>query len=82
MMNLAAAASLGAAKLAAIPVALSADTGVSTGFDVTSIMKDAVDTTQSQMFSTLAIVVPAIGLITAAVVGVKFGLSWLKRIKG
>lgn len=80
-MNLAAAASLGAAKLAAIPAALSADTGASTGFDIITVMQGAVDTTKTQMFSVLGIVVPAIVLITAAVVGIKFGISWLRRIK-
>ena len=45
-------------------------------------MQDAVDTTQTQMFSVLAIVVPAIVVITAAVVGIKFGVGWLRKIKG
>ncbi len=81
-MKLAAAASLGAAKLAAIPAVLSADPGASTGFDITTVMQDAVDTTQTQMFSVLAIVVPAIVVITAAVVGIKFGVGWLRKIKG
>lgn len=73
-MLLAKAASLG------IPAALTADTAA--GFDVTAIMESAVSTTQSQIFSVLAIVVPAIVAIVAAVVGIKFGISWLKKVRG
>lgn len=56
--------------------------GADTGFDVTTVMSDAVKTVQGQAFGVLAIVVPAIVLITGAVVGVKFGIGWLKKIKG
>lgn len=56
--------------------------GADAGFDVTSIMSDSVKTTQSQIFSVLAIVVPAIIAIVAAVVGIKFGISWIKKIRG
>lgn len=70
-----------ASKLAAIPVALSANADAA-GFDVTTVMSGAVDTTKSQMFSVLGIVVPAIVAITAAVVGIKFGIGWLRKIKG
>lgn len=61
---------------------LSAGSDAVSGFDVTSIMADSVKTVQGQVFSVLAVVVPAIVLITGAVVGVKFGVSWLKKIKG
>lgn len=56
--------------------------GADAGFDVASIMSDSVKTTQSQIFSVLGIVVPAIVAIVAAVVGIKFGIGWLKKIKG
>lgn len=81
MMKLALAAPAVAAKLSAIPVALSAGEDAAT-FDVSTVMKSAVDSTQSQMFSVLAIVVPAIAVVTAAVVGIKFGIGWLRKIKG
>ena len=68
-----------ASKLAV--VALSAGTDAA-GFDVTTVMSGAVDTTKAQMFSVLGIVVPAIVAITAAVVGIKFGIGWLRKIKG
>lgn len=55
--------------------------GAASTFDVTQVMTDSVNTVQSQMFSVLAIVVPAIVVVTAAVVGVKFGISWLKKIR-
>lgn len=70
-----------ASKLAAVPVALSVGTDAA-GFDVTTVMSGAVDTTKAQMFSVLGIVVPAIVAITAAVVGIKFGIGWLRKIKG
>ena len=70
-----------ASKLADVPVALSAGTDAA-GFDVTTVMSGAVDTTKAQMFSVLGIVVPAIVAITAAVVGIKFGIGWLRKIKG
>ena len=81
MMKLALAAPAVAAKLSAVPMALSAGEGAAT-FDVSTVMKSAVDSTQSQMFSVLAIVVPAIVAIVAAVVGIKFGIGWLRKIKG
>lgn len=61
---------------------LSTGTDAASGFDVTTIMTDSVKTTQGQMFTVLAIVVPAIVAVTAAVVAIKFGVGWLKKIKG
>lgn len=61
---------------------LSAGSDAASGFDVTSVMTESVKTTQGQMFSVLAIVVPAIVAVTAAVVAIKFGVGWLKKIKG
>lgn len=72
---------LAASKLATIPVALSAG-GSTPTFDVVTVMSGAVETTQGQIFSVLAIVVPAMVTITAAVVGIKFGVGWLRKIKG
>lgn len=79
-MGLSAARFLQAAPSAAA-VLLSGD-GASSTFDVTSIMSDAVSTVQGQAFSVLGIVVPAIVLITGAVVGIKFGINWLRKIRG
>lgn len=67
---------------AAANALLSAGADAASGFDVTTIMSDSVKTTQGQIFAVLAIVVPAIVAIVAAVVGVKFGISWIKKIKG
>lgn len=61
---------------------LAAGENAASGFDVTSIMSDSVATTQTQIFSVLGIVVPAIVAVTAAIVGVKFGIGWLRKIKG
>lgn len=65
---------------AAATALLSAD--ADTTFDVTSVMTESVKTVQGQAFSVLGVVVPAIVLITGAVVGIKFGIGWLKKIKG
>lgn len=81
MMKLALAAPAVVARLSAVPMALSSGEGAAS-FDVSTVMKSAVDSTQSQMFSVLGIVVPAIAVVTAAVVGIKFGIGWLRRIKG
>lgn len=51
-------------------------------FDVTAIMTDAVSTVQGQALAVLAIVVPAIVVVVGAVVAVKFGIKWLRSIKG
>lgn len=69
-----------AVALGALPAALSADTAA--GFDVSTVMESAVSTTQSQIFSVLEIVVPAIVTIVAAIVGIKFGIKWLRNLKG
>lgn len=61
---------------------LTAGADAASGFDVTTIMSESVNTTKGQIFSVLAIVVPAIVAIVAAVVGIKFGISWLKKIRG
>ena len=80
MMNLAAAASLGAAKLAALPAAVSAG-GDAASFDIVGIMKDSVYRTQAQAFAVLAVVVPAIVVVVAAGVCVRYGIGWIKRSK-
>ena len=66
----------------AATVVLTAGENAASGFDVTTIMSESVATTQTQIFSVLAIVVPAIVAVTAAIVGIKFGIGWLRKIKG
>lgn len=67
-------------SLSLIPALL--ETGAGATFDVTSTMQNAVTSTQTQLFSVLGIVVPAIVAVTAAIVGIKFGIGWLRKIKG
>lgn len=67
-------------KSSLVPMALAAGEAVT--FDIAQTMTDSVSTVQSQLFSVLGVVVPAIVAVTAAVVGIKFGISWLKRIRG
>lgn len=54
----------------------------SSTFDATTVMTGAVDSAKSQMFAMLGVVVPAIVAITVAVIGVKFAISWIKKIRG
>lgn len=71
-----------AAAASVAPALLSAGEGTSSGIDISSIMQSAANTATSQANSVLAIVVPAIVGITVAVVGIKFGIGWIRKIKG
>lgn len=53
-----------------------------TTMDLAGLMTTSVGSVQTQLFTVLNIVVPAIVGITAAVVAVKFGIKWMKRITG
>lgn len=68
--------------LGVVPLYLAASEGSAATFDVVSVMTDSVSTVQGQIFGVLAVVVPAIVVITGAIVGVKFGINWLKKLKG
>lgn len=63
------------------PLALAATEGPA-AFDLTSVVSSSVTTVQSQLFTVLGVVVPAIVAVTAAVVGVKFAIGWLRKIRG
>lgn len=63
-----------------LPVFLAGE-GAST-FDVTEVMSSSVTSVQNQLFSVLGVVVPAIVVVVGAIVAVKFGISWIKKIKG
>ena len=49
-------------------------------FDIAAIMTNSVNKVQGDVFTVLGIVTPVIAVVTAAVVGVIFGLKWLKKI--
>lgn len=51
-----------------------------TTFDVTDLLSTSVSSVQTQLFTVLNIVVPAIVGVLAAVVAVKFGISWMKKL--
>lgn len=53
---------------------------VSAAFDVAAMITTTVSSVQSQLFTVLNIVVPAIVAVMAAVVCVNFGMSWLKKM--
>ncbi len=55
-------------------------TAAAPAFDVTSVVESAATTASSQMFSVLTIVVPIVAGVAVAVVGVKFGMKWIKSL--
>lgn len=61
---------------------MAAESGTSTALDISSIIQSSVNTAQTQVFSVLGIVAPVIAGITVAVVGVKFGIGWIRKIRG
>lgn len=65
-----------------LPMTVGAAAEGASGFDVTAVMTESVNSVQTQLFSVLAVVVPAIVVVVGAVVAVKFGISWIKKIKG
>mgnify|MGYP006934528222 CR=1 FL=1 len=62
-------------------VALS-ESGAAASFDVAAIMQSAVTSVQGDLFKVLGIVVPAAVTIVGASVAVKYGIRWLKSLKG
>lgn len=66
-----------------LPIVLAAAEGSSGAvatFDLESVLSQGVTTMQGYIFSALTIVVPAIVAVTGAVVAVKFGIRWLKKL--
>lgn len=51
-------------------------------FDIAATMQSSVNQVQGDVLKVLGIVVPAIVVVVGAIVGIKFGISWLKKIKG
>lgn len=66
----------------AVMTVLTGAEGAAATMDITSLMTTSVTSVQTQLFTVLNIVVPAIVGITAAVVAVKFGIKWMKKITG
>lgn len=56
-----------------------ADEAAST-FKVADVMQSAINSVQGDLLGVLAIAVPAITVVTGAVVGIKFGVKWLKSL--
>lgn len=50
-------------------------------FDLTGVMTTSVNAVQGQLFGVLTVVVPAIVLVVGAVIGIKFGISWIKKMR-
>ena len=61
-------------------VVAASDGTASTAFDISKVMTDAVTSVQGDLLKVLAIAVAAAAVIYGAVVGVRFGLKWLKSL--
>lgn len=61
-------------------VVAAASTGGASSFDATTLVETSVNNASSQMYSALGVVVPVIAGIVVAVVVVKFGLKWIKKL--
>lgn len=53
---------------------------VAPAFDLTDLLTTSVSSIETQLFTVLNIVVPAIVGVLAAVVAVKFGINWMKKL--
>lgn len=56
--------------------------GAADPLDVSTVMTSGFQTVQTKVMDVLKIAVPAILGITAVIVAVKFGISWVKKVKG
>ena len=54
--------------------------GTAATFDLSSVLQTGVDAVKGDIFTALAIVVPVAIAITGAIVGVRFGLKWLRSL--
>lgn len=51
-----------------------------TGFDLSGLLESGVNAVKGDIFTALGIMVPVAIAITGAIVGVKFGLKWLRSL--
>jgi len=75
------AISLALAALVVVTLAVAAAAS-EPSIDISSIMSDGVTKVQGDLFSVLAIVVPAIIIVVGAIIGIRFGITWIKKIRG
>ena len=54
--------------------------GSTSTFNVSEVMQSAINSVQGDLLGVLTIAVPAIAVVVGAVVGVKFGIRWLKSL--
>lgn len=57
---------------------LSAEAG--TSFELAPLMTTAIEVVKDNIFEMLAIIIPSAVAIVGAVVAVKFGMKWLKKL--
>ncbi len=54
--------------------------GTTVSFDISNLITTSVNSIQEQLFTVLNIVVPVIVGVMAAVVCIKFGFQWMKKL--
>lgn len=67
------------ALMAAVPALLSGAEGAS-GLDMTSVIQTMMTSAQTQIYAILGIVAPVVGAITVAIVLLKFGTKWIRKL--
>ena len=63
-----------------VPFVVASSDGAASSFDISAVMTNAVTSVQGDLLKVLAIAVAAAAVIYGAVVGVRFGLKWLKSL--
>lgn len=67
------------ALMAAVPALLSGTEGAS-GLDMTPVIQTMMTSAQTQIYAILGIVAPVVGAITVAIVLLKFGTKWIRKL--
>ncbi len=61
-------------------VLMSGSGDTAAAFDIAATMQSSVNQVQGDIFKVLGIVIPAIVLVVGAIVSVRFGIRWLKKL--
>lgn len=67
-------------SLAASVPALLSGSGAASGLDMTTVIQTMMTSAQTQIYSIIGIVAPVVGAITVAIVLLKFGTKWIRKL--
>lgn len=65
---------------AAVPALLSAVDGAASSFDASAVISPMMESATGQIYGILPVIARAVGGVTVAVVLVKFGHKWIKKL--